>query len=97
MPKEKRLRLLREYQDYCRKVHDECDDFDYDTLWECADEMRVRRLQLEYDTFADAYRHAVKHYTVRNKPIENIGSLRNAFDKEKHKGTNLRSVPDQYK
>ena len=97
-PKDKRLRLLAEYRAFCREYHEEYDDFDYDTLWECADEMRVRTIQLEFDTFADAYGYAVKHFTVRNKPIKSIHSLRNAFDKEKHKATTpLKSVPDQYK
>jgi len=97
-PKETRLRMLAEYQAYCRNSRENDGDFDYETLWECADEMRFRKLHLEYDTYSDAYRYAVNHYTVKDKPIKSIHSLRNAFDKEKHKGlTPLKSVPEQYK
>ena len=83
--KDKRLRLLAEYQAYCREVHEEDDDWDYDTFWECADEMRYRTNQLQYDTYADAYRFAVKHYTVKGKPIKSIEQLDVEYFKAKNR------------
>ena len=83
--KDKRLRLLAEYQAFCREVHEEDDDWDYDTYWECADEMRYRTNQLQYDTYADAYRYAVKHYTVKGKPIKSIEQLDVEYFKAKNR------------
>ena len=93
--KEIYLEAKENFQDLAQNFHGY--HFDYETIWECADEMRYRTNQLEYDTYADAYRFAVKHYTVKGKPIKDIGSLENEFAKAKHKGRPLKSVPDQFK
>jgi len=82
---DKKLRLLAEYQAYCREVHEEFDDFDFDSLWECSDEMRFRTNQLQFDTYADAYRFAVKHYTVKGKPIKSIDQLDVEYFKAKNR------------
>ena len=83
--KEKRLRLLAEYQAFCREYHEDDDDFDFDSLWECSDEMRFRTNQLQFDTYADAYRYAVKHYTVKGKPIKSIEQLDVEYFKAKNR------------
>ena len=84
-PIETRLRMLAEYQAYCRKSRENDDDWDYETLWEVADEMRYRTNQLEYDIYADAYRYAVKHYTVKGKPIKSIDQLDVEYFKAKNR------------
>ena len=93
--KEKLLKAKEVYQRLAREWHGEY--FDFPTIWECADEMRFRTLQLEFNSYSDAYRFAVKHYTANGKPIKNIGSLENEFAKAKHKGRELKSETDQFK
>lgn len=57
------------------------EDF-YGTIWALADEMRFRKKQGEFETFAEAYRYAEKYITLNGNPIT-AKQLKNNYDKTK--------------
>ena len=85
--KESLQMLIRDY----RGIH-----FDFPSQWECADEMRYRKDEGEYDTYNDAFRFAVKHYTADGKAIPSIKRLEKAYKYAKDSCYPLKSQPADY-
>ena len=92
--KDKFLRFKEGYQAKAKNYHG--DHFDYGTQWECADEMRWRKDEGEYNSYADAFRFAVKHYTANGKAIPSIKRLEKAYKDAKDSCYPLKSQPVDY-
>jgi len=63
------------------------EDF-YGSFWALADEMRFRKKQGEFETFAEAYRFAEKYITINGNPVT-AKQLQNNYYKTKSSSTLL--------